>query len=310
MSRIDEALRLSGQLGGQDVTGTLASPSPWDFGTATVEKPARPAPAPAPTPAPDPVVVEEPEPARVLSFAEPTPVLDGFSSKWSDRLATGQQADWMLVEQFRRLAATLHQAQIDAGTRTIMVTSATSGDGKTLTAINLALTLAESYGRKVLLIDADLRRPSIRDVSHLPNVTGLSGGLRAKSDQQLTVLQVTKNLTLLPAGRPDPDPMSSLTSSRMRRILDDAAATFDWVVLDAPPLGGIADANLLSAMVDGALFVIRAGQSKCPLVKNAIDSIGRDRVLGVILNGVESDPNEAYAQTYRHYGAGEAGAGA
>ena len=146
----------------------------------------------------------------------------------------------------------------------------------------------------MLLIDADLRRPAIRDVSHMPNVIGLSGGLRTINDQPLTVLPITPNLTLLPAGRPDPDPMSSLTSSRMRRILDEAIQRFDWVIIDAPPAGGIADTSLLASMVDAALLVVRAGETKCGVVRKAIDALGRDRLLGVVLNGVDKATYEAY----------------
>ena len=113
-------------------------------------------------------------------------------------------------------------------------------------------------------------------------------------------MQFTDTLTVLPAGRPDPDPMSSLTSSRMHRILDEAIALFDWVVVDAPPIGPIADAGLLAAMVDAALLVVRADRTKCAAVQKAIDSLGRDRILGVVLNAaVEIEPS-GYGTYYGH----------
>lgn len=299
MSRIDEALRrTSGEAVASVRSSTNAEPfnSPWQFPAGTGVRPREGG-------AVDPVLPET-ENAGVSSLGPPMGIVSGFNPEWRERLAISPDANWLLVEEFRRVAATLHQAQSDANTRVVMITSAAPGDGKTLTAINLALILSESYRRRVLLIDADLRRPSIRDVSHMPNVVGLSDGLRAKTEQQLSLLPITKNLTLLPAGRPDADPMSGLTSSRMRRILEQAAQRFDWVILDAPPVGTIADTSLLGQMVDAALLVVRAGQTQCAGVQKAIEALGRDRILGVLLNGVEPLKNSPYE---RYYGAVESG---
>jgi capsular exopolysaccharide synthesis family protein len=203
-----------------------------------------------------------------------------------------------MVEQFRRLAATLHHAQGTTALKCIMVTSATPDDGKTLTAVNLALVLSGSYHRRVLLIDADLRRPSLGNIADLSNAVGLGEALRAPTDQKLAVLQVSPNLVVLPAGRPDPDPLGALTSDRMQQILQEASAHFDWVVLDAPPMAPMADGSVLSRMVDGAIFVIRAGHSQFPAVRKAVDMVGRERILGVVLNGVTDLKAEHYGYGY------------
>src|SRR5262249_12462735 len=137
----------------------------------------------------------------------------------------------MVVEQYRRLAATLHYAQLQHNVKVVMVASAVPGEGKTLTATNLALTLSHSYRRDVLLIDADLRRPGIHQIFQVPNISGLNDGLKSETEQKLPLVQVSEHLTLLTAGRPNPDPMSGLTSERMRRIVQDAAARFDWVLI-------------------------------------------------------------------------------
>lgn len=230
---------------------------------------------------------------------EQSAVMDDLTSRWQERLAVSVSPDWMLVEQFRRLAANLHQTQTSSNIKTVMITSASPGDGKTLTAINLALVLSESYRRRVLLIDADLRRPSIRNVGSTGDECGLSEGLKARNERKLTVLRVTDTLALLPGGRPDPDPMSSLTSVRMHRILQEASDRFDWVVLDTPPVGTLADSSLLGAMVDGALFVVRAGHTQSPAVLKAIEALGRERIIGVVLNGVDSSDRAAY-RTYEY----------
>jgi protein-tyrosine kinase len=295
MSRIEEALR---RLNGADLPARSernpnAEPfrSPWDFqksraiGEGDFQKSrANGHEAITTSPGPEPVGKGG--------------AISGFNSQWRERLVVSPDVDPILVEQFRRLAATLHHAQATNNVRTVMVTSATPGDGKTQTAINLALILSESYGRKVLLVDADLRRPAIRDVSHIPDVVGLADGLRAKADQKLTVFQLTSRLSLLPAGRPDPDPMSGLTSSRMGQILSDAAKRYDWVVVDAPPVGTVADASILSEMVDATLLVVRARQTSCALTQKAIDAIGRERILGVVLNAVDKIDDAGYSHYY------------
>ena len=230
----------------------------------------------------------------------------GFKKELAGRLVASENAPPLLAEQFRRLAASLHHSQIVQGTKIVMVTSASPGDGKTLTSTNLALTLSESYRRQVLLIDADLRRPSLHDVFHVPNVVGLNEGLKSQREGRLEVIKVTSSLTLLPAGRPDPDPMSSLTSDRMREILQEAAERFDWIIVDTAPVGLLADANLLTRIVDGALLVIRANETRHAAVQRALENLGREKVLGIVLNAVEptSGDAEKYAYGYITPGTG------
>jgi capsular exopolysaccharide synthesis family protein len=225
----------------------------------------------------------------------------GFSGLVADRLVVSRSASPALVEQYRHLAATLHHAQLSQGLRTLMVTSARPREGKTLTATNMALILAESYGRKVLLIDADLRRPSLHETFQLPNVSGLNEGLKAESDEKLALLEISEGLTLLPAGRPDPDPLSGLSSPRMKKIIGEAAAMFDWVIVDTPPVGLIADANIIAGMVDATLLVVRAGVTPYKEAESAVATLGRARVLGIVLNGIELDHAAARDYYYRHY---------
>lgn len=230
----------------------------------------------------------------VPAAAEPSGGMMRFSSQWRERLATGTDSHGGLTEQFRRLAATLHHAQIANGLKDVMLTSASPGDGKTLTAVNLALVLAESYRYRVLLIDADLRRPSIPNVMDLVDGFGLSDALTAQTEQKLALVSITSRLTLLPAGRPIANSIEALTSPRMRQILDEANTRFDWVILDAPPVGPATDARLLAQMVGGTLFVVHAGQSQCPEVQRAVEAIGREQIVGVVLNGVEDAGAQAY----------------
>jgi len=222
-----------------------------------------------------------------------------ISAEWAERLVTSASVSPAVVEQFRRLAATLHVAQSATNQlKVLLITSAEPGDGKTFTAANLALTLSESYRRRVLLVDMDFRRPSLSNITDARPSRGLAEGLKSTSEQKLPVLRITDRLTLLPAGRPEMDPMSSLTSPRMRRVVTEAAEAFDWVILDAPPLGVVTDAKLVAELADGVLLVIRAGQTPYASVQKSIESIGRERVFGVVLNGVESSLKSGYDQAY------------
>lgn len=209
-----------------------------------------------------------------------------------------------LIEQYRKLAATLHFAQAERDIKIVMVASSVAGEGKTFTASNLALTLSESYRRRVLLIDADLRRPSVHTVFQIPNVLGLTDELQDNTGRMPPMVQISPNLHVITAGKPNSDPMSSLTSGRMRSIVETAAASFDWVIIDTPPVGLLSDAKLLAAMVHVALLVIRAESTPFPLIKRAVETLGRNRILGVVLNCVSNNVESGGYHYYGYYGGG------
>jgi capsular exopolysaccharide synthesis family protein len=166
--------------------------------------------------------------------------------------------------------------------------------------VNLALTLSESYKRRVLLIDADLRRPSIAKVFGVVPGNGLSECLKTPELQALRITNVTDGLGLLLAGSADRDPMSGLTSGRMQEVIERAAVNFDWVIIDTPPVGLLTDAHLLSAMVDAAVLVIDAGRTQHAIIQRAVESIGREKIVGVVLNRVE-ERALADASDYKYY---------
>jgi capsular exopolysaccharide synthesis family protein len=161
-----------------------------------------------------------------------------------------------------------------------------------MTALNLALVLGRSYGRRVLLIDGDLRRPSLHRVVGVANRSGLADALQARSDVRLEVAPITDTVTLLPAGPADPDPLRSLSSARMKRVIQEAAQRFDWVIIDSAPVGVVADASVLATLTDGIVFVVRAEHTQYPAVKKAMQTLGHERILGVILNGVNGSSDE------------------
>jgi capsular exopolysaccharide synthesis family protein len=310
MGRIDEALRRSAA-GGNVLSVAEARQrnfeSAWVFEPAGAQAPAPDDPAGVdPSPVAGLTLKREVAPRSMTLPRQGTPshtdvdaqvVVPRFSDRWLEKLVIAPTADSILIEQFRQLAGSLHQAQSENNTRVVMLTSAEPSEGKSLTTVNLGLTLSGSYRRRVLLIDADLRRPVLHDITGVPNSIGLGNVLKAADDDKLPVFAVTETLSVVPAGRADDDPMSALTSPRMQRILEQATARFDHVLIDSPPIGTLADSSLLARVIDTAILVVRAGRTSYPAVQKAVETLGRDRVFGIVLNGVD----DMYASGYRRY---------
>jgi receptor protein-tyrosine kinase len=200
-------------------------------------------------------------------------------------------------EQYRRIAAVLHEAQHAKGLRVVMVASAVGGEGKTLTAVNLALTLSESYKRRVLLVDGDFRAPTLHRAFPFISNTPTAETSNARG-MELVLGDVSATLAILSSRESTSDPMADLTSERMKEVIADARRTYDWVVVDTPPVVALPDAPLLGSMVDGVVLVIRAGSTAHALVARAIDSLGRSRILGVVLNDARFDVRELDDKRY------------
>ncbi|HMD35974.1 MAG TPA: CpsD/CapB family tyrosine-protein kinase [Vicinamibacterales bacterium] len=203
------------------------------------------------------------------------------------------------VEQYRRLAATMHHTQAEQNLKHLMVTSAAPKEGKTLTIVNLALTLSESYERRVLLIDADLRRPSVHTVFGISNKYGLSHAIQS-DPMELRTSRVSRNLWVLPAGTPDGNPTAALASRQMERLLDDVTPSFDWILLDAPPFGLVADTTLLARLVRAVVIVIAAGSTQYASVEKAVAELGKEYIVGTVLNRVEESP-KPWAEHYAYH---------
>jgi capsular exopolysaccharide synthesis family protein len=203
-----------------------------------------------------------------------------------EKLLTAADPGTAALEQFRCMAATLQQLQFERGLRILVVTSAASSEGKSLVASNLGVTLSRSYHRSVLLVDADLRRPGLHHFFGIRNGGGLSEAVSLEAQQNVPVYDVGSRLSLLPAGRSPRDPVSAFSSEGFGRLLTGAAAAFDWVILDAAPVGMLPDASLLASLADGVLFVVEAGRVPYRLIQRSIETVGPERVVGVVLNKV------------------------
>jgi len=287
-------------------TPVAAAVEPPAAAATTIPAPA-PAAAPAPTtvsaPAPVPAPAIVPAPAAVrTSSAVVRHALGAPDADIARKLVVDAQTAPIAVEQYRRLAGALHDVQVEHGLKTLMVTSAVPGEGKTLTIANLALTLSEACQRRVVLIDADLRRPTLHQIFRLPNTHGLSDVLRSDG-AEAPLLQITDHLTVLPAGRLE-SPMA-MTSDRMGALLDTLSASFDWVLIDAAPVGFMPEARMLARLTKAVLFVIAARSTPHTLVTRAVAEIGVESIVGTVLNSVSDEdvPAAAYYQDYYAPGA-------
>ena len=314
MSRVDQALRRAAE-DGTRLAETIHSPISGVAVAGDVAELAQepfPVEATAPPIAP-PEIVEAPPPTPPVAMpverksnedrAEGS-LLHHVDAQLAGKIVIDENTSPVSREQYRRLAAALHRSRDLTGVRVVMITSAAVGEGKTLTAANLALTLSESYQKKVLLIDADLRRPAVQSVFRLPDGAGLGEGLISTSGRKMPVHRVSPLLSIITAGRPTSDPISRLTSERMRRLLDEARETFEWIIIDTPPVALLPDANLLSEMIDGAILVIRASGPSYQLVQRAVDAIGREKIIGTVLNRATQTPahgGDDYYYQYYHY---------
>jgi protein-tyrosine kinase len=293
MSRIDEALkRASGALGETREVRRPSSNEPVLEKYPTEGPPAVQADKSHEAVRPHTVTtrrVQFPRPSTQVSLPPERARLD-----LNPRLVSSK-ADFVGLEQYRRLAASLHDAQIAQGLKVVTITSALPRDGKTLTTVNLALTLSESYSRSVLLIDADLRRPAVHELLGVRNTSGLSDVLTGEL-HELPLVVVSPTLSILTAGQSRTTPLAGLASERMGTVLDGCVSRFDWVLLDVPPVGLLADAQILGHLTRAVILVIRASSTPHALVERAIAQIGRESIIGTVLNGVDSQ--SVYGNAY------------
>lgn len=200
------------------------------------------------------------------------------------------------AEQFRALRTRIAQSEHGRYYRTILVTSPAEGDGKSITSLNLALAMAQEFHRRVLMIDADLRNPSLHRLLGIPGQPGLSDVLLGDARLEDVMVSVASHrLTVIPAGIQVDRPTELLGSAEMRQLVDTLRTQFDRIVFDTPPASPLADVNVLAPIVDGVLLVVRAGFTQRPAIDRALEDIDPDRVMGLVLNDVaEADMGYGY----------------
>jgi len=206
-------------------------------------------------------------------------------------------------EQFRSLRTRILQTGERLQTRAIVVTSAGIGEGKTLTALNLAWLLAQTEGIRCLIIDSDLRQPCATDYLGIEAPVGLSEVLGGQMRLEEAIVRLDPSgLYLLPGGKPRDDVAELLSGPGYARLLTEVRRMFDYIIIDAPPLGIFTDANVLMTRADGALLVVRAGKTKYNVIDKLLEQLPKDRMMGVVLNRAAEQPDStSYYYQHRYY---------
>ena len=201
------------------------------------------------------------------------------------------QPDSYVAEQFRALRGRIDALERpDRPLRTISLVSAQPGEGKTTASINLALVTALSLGRRVLLVDCDLRRPNVHRSFGLQPRRGLSEVLTGEATLDEAITQVEgANLDVLCVRDRPVNPSELLTSEAMKKLIVDAAQRYDRVFLDTPAALGLPDAKAICDQSDGMVIIVRADQTRQEDVQTVLEFLDRDRILGMVLNGTVSD---------------------
>jgi non-specific protein-tyrosine kinase len=210
-----------------------------------------------------------------------------------NRLYDADNPHHPLTEPFRTLRTVIDFADMDQPLKTILVSSPDVGDGKTSVSVNLALTIAQK-DKKVILLDADLRKPKIHEILQLPNEKGLADLVYARAAPEDFVK--VRNVAVLTAGVMPPDPARLLSSEKMRQFLSELKEDADVVIIDGPPLF-VSDAMILASQVDGVLLVVRPTHTRRSLSKVAMDHIklAGARVVGIVLNRIPLSGADYYA---------------
>ncbi len=217
------------------------------------------------------------------------------------RLVAALAPQSLAAEQYRSLRTRITRAENGRAVRAIVVTSPNKGDGKSLTAANLAITMAQEFQQRVLLVDADLRRPAVHRMFGAPEGPGLSDVLMGAADLDQGLVHLPAyHLTLLPAGAPPSHPAELLGSASMRRVLDTLRTRFDRILIDMPPVAPLADLHIVAPMVDGVLMIVRAGVTPKPAIERALSGLDMSKVLGLVLNEAGHNVNDK--ATYEGYG--------
>ena len=225
------------------------------------------------------------------------------SSKEAVELVTQVRPQSQMAESYRALRTSLLLSNLGAPPKVIMITSALPQEGKTTTSINCAVVLAQK-GIRVLLIDADLRRPSIHKTLGMGPRSGLSNVLTGSATLQQTITRspVLPNLSILPAGTPPPNPAELLASTNMRDVLEELRGQYDHIVVDTPPTLSVTDAVVLSPRADAIVLVIRSGHTTKQALRRSRDILMQvnAKVSGVLLNAVDlSSPDYYYYYEYK-----------
>jgi len=301
MSRIHEALKKAEQ----ERAASPGGPAQPSFATPAAEPPMMtveesPVGVAAGAPA------EGAPPSSMPSFASPFS-LDALLAR-CPQLPWKPDADTMLFfhgdekargsEEFRTLRSRLYHTREKMALKKILVTSALPKEGKSFTAANLAQVMVRQHGRRVLLVDADLRGPRLHTMLGTTASPGLSDYLQGGNDE-FSIMQrgPMENLFFVPSGHQISDPSELVANGRLKFLLQRVEAVFDWIIVDSPPAVPVSDASVLAKACDGVLMVVRSNATPVDMARRAREEFPDQALVGVVLNGIDREAT-AYSQYY------------
>jgi protein-tyrosine kinase len=211
------------------------------------------------------------------------------------------------TEEFRTLRSRLYHAREKAPLKKLLITSALPKEGKSFTASNLAQVLVRQHGRRVLLVDADLRGPRLHMMLGTTSSPGLENYLRGACDE-FSIMQrgPMENLFFIPSGQEISDPSELVANGRLKLLLQRVEALFDWIIVDSPPALPVSDASVLATACDGVLLVVRSNATPMDMARRARQEFPEEALVGVVLNGTDTETmpyTRYYYDAYQKNGA-------
>ncbi|NLL04360.1 MAG: polysaccharide biosynthesis tyrosine autokinase [Clostridiaceae bacterium] len=206
-------------------------------------------------------------------------------------------------EAFREIRTNLHYMSVDKELKSIVITSPTLGDGKTVTAVNVAVAFAKS-GKKVLVIDADLRKPKVHHYFGIANEKGLTNIIKGDIDDKeinSMTLRGIQNLFVIPSGPIPPNPAEILSSNKMQQLLEKLKDDYDTIIIDTPPVGQVTDAAILAGTTDGAILVFACSQTRIDMAKRAKKALAsvNSNIIGTVLTKMDTGRGNYYNYEYK-----------
>ncbi len=197
----------------------------------------------------------------------------------------------LISEQYKILRTNILSLFKNKSAKTIIITSAVHSEGKTVTALNLAMTMSQATNKpRILLIDGDMRRGRLEKYLGVKEPAGLSEYLRGQADLENIIFNIdVENLSFIACGAVPPNPVELLDSALMRNLLDDVRSRFDYIFIDTPPLISVTDPGIVGAQADGVLMVVQAGRTQRGIVRHAAELLNQAqaKLLGYVLTNIE-----------------------
>lgn len=210
----------------------------------------------------------------------------------------------IIAEQFRTIRTNIEYSMIDGDLKTLMVTSSTPFEGKTFASSNIATVFA-AQGKKVLYVDADMRKSTAHRTFNIPNRVGLTTWLTSKEkniDDCITYVKET-GVYVLTSGPKPPNPAELLNSNKMTKLIEEVREKFELIIFDLPPMIGLTDAQIMATKTDGVIFIIRKDAADKKYLKKAkeqLDNVGAN-IIGAVFNGIDSESSSYYNGYYNGY---------